>query len=179
MGRLAFHVATERLTAIWQLSCLPVCPQRCRATPTEWVPFPGRPVSSTIQATTGPLFVITAKAESRVQPSGTSSLQAALAATWCSDWCIRWTLPGASRAAVGSTDLRSSGRSRPVQYSLGGITRSSCLAASVRRSKKLVSRCCRAPGVSRLGAHANKLQPYLQTRKHSQRDINFIIQLYY
>src|ERR1035441_5979374 len=65
MGKLAVHVATDRLTATWQLSCFPVCPQYCRATPTEWVPFFGRPVSSTIQAATGLVLVIAARAHSR------------------------------------------------------------------------------------------------------------------
>ncbi len=56
IGRLELHVATDRLTATRQLSCLPTCPQYCRATPTECLPFFGKPVSSTIQATTGPCF---------------------------------------------------------------------------------------------------------------------------
>ena len=53
-----FQVATERLTATRQFSCLPTCPQYCRATPTECLPFFGKPVSSTIQATTDPSFSI-------------------------------------------------------------------------------------------------------------------------
>src|SRR6266478_2431638 len=58
MGRLVLQVATDRLTATWQLSCLPNCPQYWCATPTECLPFLGKPVSSTIQATTGPCFCI-------------------------------------------------------------------------------------------------------------------------
>src|SRR5215469_2613533 len=54
MGKLECHVATDRLTAMRQFSCLPTCPQYCRVTPTECEPFLGNPVSSTIQATTGP-----------------------------------------------------------------------------------------------------------------------------
>jgi len=41
--------------------------------------------------------------------------QGASATTWCNDWCIRRTFSGASRAAMGSTLLRSPGNSRPVQ----------------------------------------------------------------
>ena len=52
-GRLAVAVATDNETATWQLSCLPNCPQYCRATPTECRPFLGKPVSSTIHACTG------------------------------------------------------------------------------------------------------------------------------
>jgi transposase len=49
IGMLAAAVASDRLTATWQLSCLPSCPQYCRATPTECVPFLGVPVSSITQ----------------------------------------------------------------------------------------------------------------------------------
>jgi hypothetical protein len=45
--------ATGSLTATWQFSCLPGCPQYCRATPTECLPFFEMPVSSKIQATIG------------------------------------------------------------------------------------------------------------------------------
>src|SRR5262245_40867815 len=50
------HVLTDKLTATWQLSDLPISPQYCRATPTECFPCFGKPVSSMIQATTGPCF---------------------------------------------------------------------------------------------------------------------------
>lgn len=40
-------MATERLTATWQFSCLPICPLYRRATPTECLSFLGKPVSST------------------------------------------------------------------------------------------------------------------------------------
>src|SRR5947209_16729287 len=53
IGRLTRLVLTDRLTATRQFSCLPTCPQYCRTTPTECVPFFGKPVSSTIQACTG------------------------------------------------------------------------------------------------------------------------------
>src|SRR5688572_25072835 len=49
-GRLARSLASDSVTATWQLSCLPSWPQYWRATPTEWRPFLGMPVSSTIQA---------------------------------------------------------------------------------------------------------------------------------
>ena len=58
MGKLALQVLTDKLTAAWQLSCLPIWPQYCRATPTECLPCLGNPVSSTIHATTGPCFCI-------------------------------------------------------------------------------------------------------------------------
>src|ERR1035438_533530 len=56
IGRLELHVDTDRLTATRQFSCLPSCPQYWCATPTECFPFFGKPVSSTIHATTGPCF---------------------------------------------------------------------------------------------------------------------------
>jgi hypothetical protein len=51
IARLAVSVAIDRLTATWQLSVLPNCPQYCRATPTECVPCLGIPVSSAIRNT--------------------------------------------------------------------------------------------------------------------------------
>src|SRR5215472_6805894 len=39
MGRLTCSVANDKLTAIRQFSCLPTCPQYCRTTPTECLPF--------------------------------------------------------------------------------------------------------------------------------------------
>jgi hypothetical protein len=39
MGRQADTVLLDRLTASWQLSCMPAWPQYCRATPTECLPF--------------------------------------------------------------------------------------------------------------------------------------------
>jgi hypothetical protein len=53
-GRLACSLARERSTATWQSSCLPSWPQYCRATPTECLPFLGKPASSMIQARIGP-----------------------------------------------------------------------------------------------------------------------------
>src|SRR5262249_24910420 len=54
MGRLAMLLVTDRLTATRQLSRLPTCPQYCRVTLTEWMPFFGNPVSSTIHASSPP-----------------------------------------------------------------------------------------------------------------------------
>ena len=45
--------ATERLTAGWQMSCLPSWLPYCRAAPTECLPCLGKPVSSMIQAWIG------------------------------------------------------------------------------------------------------------------------------
>jgi len=54
MGKLNASLASEMLTATWQLSCLPSCPQYCRATPTEWRPCFGKPVSSISSASGDP-----------------------------------------------------------------------------------------------------------------------------
>lgn len=48
-GRLPRSVLSERLTATWQLACLPNGPQYGWATPTECWPFLGNPVPSTLQ----------------------------------------------------------------------------------------------------------------------------------
>ncbi len=51
LGAPGFHDGggDNKLTASWQLSCLPNCQQYWRATPTECLPFLRKPVSSTIQ----------------------------------------------------------------------------------------------------------------------------------
>src|ERR1019366_5562475 len=46
MRQRILMVASDRLTATWQLSVLPKCPQYCRATPTERLPYLRKPVSS-------------------------------------------------------------------------------------------------------------------------------------
>jgi hypothetical protein len=51
----------------------------------------------------------------RTRASIASSFQGASATKWCSDWCLRPTLSGATRAAIGSTLLRSPGHHNPVQ----------------------------------------------------------------
>src|SRR6202035_2722876 len=63
------------LTATWQLSCLPSWPQYCRATPTECRPFLGKPVSSMIQASTGPWSSIAGNTISRTLAKTFSSDQ--------------------------------------------------------------------------------------------------------
>src|SRR3954449_1644861 len=65
MGRLAVRLASESVTATWQLSCLPSWPQYWRATPTECRPFLGKPVSSMIQASIAPLPSITGRVSNR------------------------------------------------------------------------------------------------------------------
>src|SRR5579859_5353517 len=77
IGRLAELLATDRLTATWQLSCLPSWPQYCRATPTEWLPFLGNPVSSTIQARIGSRRSRIGRTCSPIRPSRASSDHAA------------------------------------------------------------------------------------------------------
>src|SRR3954465_11790652 len=113
MGRLAASVATESVTATRQLARLPRWPQYWRATPTESLPFFGSPVSSTIQARTGPRSSIAGSAEARTAASRAASSQAALATKWCKDWCAAPTRAGSTRAAIGSTLLRSPGSRRP------------------------------------------------------------------
>jgi hypothetical protein len=67
-------LASDSDTTVWQLSCLPSCPQYWRATPTEWRPCLGKDVSSKIQARMAPW---------RSMPGSTSSRT--LASTFSSD----------------------------------------------------------------------------------------------
>src|SRR6266542_3665105 len=50
IGQLAWSVAACTLTPTWQLATLPSAPQYCGATPTEWRPNFGKPVSSITHA---------------------------------------------------------------------------------------------------------------------------------
>ena len=79
MGRLAASLATDKLMATWQLSCLPSWPQYWRATPTECRPFLGKPVSSTIQASIGPVAWILGSSSARTAANSASSDHSALA----------------------------------------------------------------------------------------------------
>ena len=79
MGKLALQVLTDKLTAAWQFACLPIWPQYCRATPTEYLPCLGNAVSSTIHATTGPCFCMAGSTCCRTWASISSSLQGASA----------------------------------------------------------------------------------------------------
>ena len=79
IGILDNSVVTERLTATRQLSCLPTCPQYCRVTPTECLPFFGKPVSSTTHATTGPCRSIEGSTVSSARSNNVSSSQGASA----------------------------------------------------------------------------------------------------
>lgn len=71
--------------------CLPSCPQYCRATPTEWTPFLGKPVSSMIHASIGPRRSICGRTSSRTcastassgPPSGTDKMQQRLVLRRC------------------------------------------------------------------------------------------------
>src|SRR5271169_5155254 len=51
---------------------------------------------------------------------------------------------------MGSTLLRSPGRSRPLQYDFNGSTRSACSAACARLLRYAAKRCCCAPGAEAL-----------------------------
>ena len=62
LWRAAVDVLIDKLTTTRQFSCFPTCPQYCRVTPTEWVPFFTKPVSSTTQASTGACFCMAGSA---------------------------------------------------------------------------------------------------------------------
>src|SRR5258705_62471 len=113
--RLARSLATDSVTATWQLSCLPSSPQYWRATPTECLPFFGMPVSSMIQARMGACLSIFGSTNARTALSNAASCQGALATKWCSDWCLAPIASGARRAAIGSTLFLSPGNNNPVQ----------------------------------------------------------------
>ena len=118
------------LTATWQLSCLPSWPQYCRATPTECLPFLGKPVSSMIQAWIGPCRSIVGSTRARTTPSTAASDQSALATRWCSDWCVAG--PGRARPGPPSAQ-RSCGRPAAAgrRSSAGpGAMRSACPSAA-------------------------------------------------
>src|SRR3954453_17024575 len=87
-------LARDSDTATWQLSCLPNWPQYWRATPTEWVPFLGKPVSSRIQAVIGPCRVRAGSTCSHTAVSTAVSSHGALATKWCRDWWVAWTCCG-------------------------------------------------------------------------------------
>ena len=120
-----------RCTMWRELSCLPSCPQYCRATPTECLPFLGKPVSSRINARIRPRRSMTGRTCVRTAVSTASSDQSALATKWCSDWCAACTRAGWIRAAIGSTLLRSPGSSSPAQYERNGAARSAWPSAEV------------------------------------------------
>src|ERR1700733_8293381 len=103
MGRLAWRLATDSETTAWQLSCLPSWPQYCRATPTECLPFLGKPVSSMIDASIGPSASILGSTVWRILVRTASSDQGALATKCSSDWCFGAVRAGAVGAAIGST----------------------------------------------------------------------------
>jgi hypothetical protein len=77
-GRLAAWLAIDSVTATWQFSCFPSSPQYCRATPTECLPFLGKLVSSTIQASIGPPASIDGSTSSRTLASTRASDHGAL-----------------------------------------------------------------------------------------------------
>ena len=125
IGRLPRCEASDRLTATWQLSCSPSCPQYWRDTPTEWRPFFGKPVSSTIHKQPSSSFRA-GIAHSRTPPSTASSDQSDFATMWCSDWCFALTCHGSLWAASGSTLLRSIGSISARLYSTKPARRSAC-----------------------------------------------------
>ena len=124
-GRLAAWLAMESVAAIRQLPVLPSRPQYCRATPAECTPFLAKPVSSTIQASIGPPRAsIAGKTRSRTLPGMAASDHEACPTKCSNDCCPAGTRDGATRAAIGSTRLRSPGIDRPVQWSFSGRARS-------------------------------------------------------
>jgi hypothetical protein len=82
---------------------LPVWPQYCRATPTEHVPFFGKPVSSMIQAWIGSMSVMLGSTSSRTRVNMASSCHGDSPTMCSSDWCCAAVRSGAVRAASGST----------------------------------------------------------------------------
>src|SRR5580700_11403592 len=63
---------------------------------------------------------------------------------------MRRTLSGASRAAIGSTLLRSPGSNSPLQYDFSGSIRSACPAAFARPSIYAAKRLSCGPGAEGL-----------------------------
>jgi hypothetical protein len=85
-------------TPTWQLATLPRVPEYWRATPTEAVPYLGKPVSSTTQASGSSTAVICCASRWRTgrQSQG----------LWLTNCCSACSLPSASREAMGWIDLR-------------------------------------------------------------------------
>ena len=112
----------DRLTATWQLSCLPTWPQYCRATPTECLPFFLRNAGIVDHPdgegrTGGHLrqdVVADGLEEKLVIPGryGNYVMQGLMSAP---DIVRIETGLGSRRAAMGSTLLRSPGKRRPRQ----------------------------------------------------------------
>ena len=93
-------------TRTWQFARLPRPPQYCRATPTECLPCFGRAVSSITSTASGPptsASASSARTASRARRPGRAA-----------DEVVQLLVPpGATRAASGSTLLRSPGRISP------------------------------------------------------------------
>jgi hypothetical protein len=98
IGQLAWSVAAWTLTPTWQLATLPSVPGYWRATPTEALPYLGKPVSSTIQASGSTAAVIRAASRWRT-PRQSHGL-------WLTNCCSACSSPSGSRSAMGWTDLR-------------------------------------------------------------------------
>jgi hypothetical protein len=91
-------VAAEIDTPSWQFETLPSAPQYWRATPTEWRPNFGKPVSSTIQAAGSSSSDILRARRSLTAPQSHGD--------WLTNCCRHCSSPSSSRAAIGSIDLR-------------------------------------------------------------------------
>src|SRR4051794_5810547 len=96
-------------TRAWQFAFLPSWPQYCRFTPTEWRPCFTSAVSSTTRAASGPPTSRSAAFTS------SSSRDAVAQGEVETKWCSCWRSPGATRAAIGSTLLRSPGRDQALE----------------------------------------------------------------
>jgi len=105
-------VARDTLTAIRQFSCLPNCPQYCRVTPTEGLPFLGNPCHPRSKPQPMPL-------RHRGQHLAAHFLQQRGIAPSRIGHDVMQRLvhlahvAGARRAAIGSTLFRSSGSNKP------------------------------------------------------------------
>src|SRR5215471_4630329 len=115
IGKLAKSLAIDSETATWQLSCLPNCPQYCRATPTECLPFFGKPVSTTIHAEMAPCASTRGIVHARMRSMTPSSDHSPWPTKCSNDWCCAAVRVGAVNAAMGSTLLRWDGNNKPVQ----------------------------------------------------------------
>ena len=85
-------------TPIWQLPTFPKHPEYWRATPTDIFPNFGNPVSSITHAS-GDSSRLIRRASARRTSTGSHG-------DWLTNCCKHCSSPSASRAAIGSIDLR-------------------------------------------------------------------------
>jgi hypothetical protein len=91
-------VAALTDTPTWQFVTLPSAPQYWCATPTEWRPNLGKPLSSTIQAS-GPISRCIRRARRALTGAHSHG-------DWLTNCCRHCSSPSGSLAAIGSIDSR-------------------------------------------------------------------------